>query len=69
VLIAFYFCLGLAVILWVAFTIEAFRGSILQGILALICPFYVWYYAFLHSRFGAPARFALVLASAGVILF
>lgn len=44
-----YLLLFLITIIWVMYLYEAFRQNLFQGILTLLLPFYVFYFAFIRS--------------------
>lgn len=48
-------------VIWLLYVAEAFRDSVAQGLLTLLLPFYVVYYAYTRARRARPMRIALVV--------
>jgi hypothetical protein len=56
-------------LLWLCYVVEAFRDSTAQGLLTLLLPLYVLYYAFIRSRYGPQLRFAFTVCVLGLTLW
>ncbi len=55
--------IGLAgFICWIILLIEAFKDSVLKGILGLICAFYMVYYGFVESKNENKVLITIIMA-------